>query len=302
MFILSRKYLPMDSKKITDKKHLDWLGFSLFAITMILLFTAISEGEFVGYGNLFIISAFIATIIFFVSFIIREKKAKMPMLDLNLFKNKLFSLSIFCAFISFFVISSSTLILPYYLQDLRVLSPFWCGIIMLASPLVMMLVAPLSGSASDKFGSEILTFIGLIIVSISLSLMALLYNQNIIIFVVPLIIGIMAIGNAMFQSPNTSLIMSTVPRDELGIAGSINGLVRNAGMVCGVAVSSVLLWSIMSRKIGYKVLTFIPEQPDAFVHALRGVFIIEAIICMIGVVLTGIRIWSRKSKKEQIIE
>ena len=107
----------------------------------------------------------------------------------------------------------------------------------------------------------------------------------------------------MFQSPNTSLIMSEVPKDKVGIAGSINGLIRNAGMVLGVSLSSVLLWRFVSRSVGYRVLSFVPNRPDAFVYGMRWVFIIEAIICLVGVILTGIRIWSKKNriKKEEAL-
>jgi len=265
---------------------------------MTTLFAAISEGEFAGYGSALIISLFAVFVISIVFFIMREKKAeKYSMLDLSIFKNGLFSLSIFCAFVSFFVIASCTLLLPYYLQELMGLSPLICGLIMLASPLVMSLVAPLSGHASDKMGSEFLTFIGLIIVAISLVLSGIFYNQNTTILVITLIIGIMAAGNAMFQSPNTSLIMSTVPKNKLGIAGSINALARNAGMVCGVSLSSVWLWSIMSKKMGFETLSFIPSGAGAFVFALHWVFIIEAIICGVGIVLTGVRIWGARRRE-----
>jgi len=262
------------------------------------LFTGVSEGEVNGYIRLTVALLFIAAIIFFVVFLKRESSAKMPMLDLNLFKNKLFSLSVFCSFITFFVISSCTLMFPYYFQDLRGMSAFMCGIIMLASPVVIMIVAPLSGHASDKMGSELLTFVGLLITSISLFLIAAVFNQNTHILIVVLIIMMMSMGNGMFQSPNTSLIMSTVPKDKLGIAGSINGLVRNAGMVLGVSLSSVWLWSFVSHKIGNKVLSFVPDRPDAFVYGMHWVFILEAAACLLGVALTGVRIWNKKNRNE----
>jgi len=295
VFILGKKYLPKDSKKLVNKSHLDGLGFSLFAVTMVLLFTAISKGEVVGYGDLPIILLFIASAVSVILFLIREKKTETPMLDLNIFKNKLFSLSIFCALISFFVISSGTIIFPYYLQNLLGMSPAIAGLIILASPVVLMIAAPISGYASDKIGSEILTFIGLLITAISLFLMGLLWNQNTAIFVIILLIGMMSLGSGMFQSPNIALIMSTVPKDKMGIAGSINGLVRNVGMVLGVSLSSVLLWRLVSKNIGYQVLSYVPSRPDTFVYGMHWVLIIEAIICMVGVTLTGVRIWSKNN-------
>ena len=106
--------------------------------------------------------------------------------------------------------------------------------------------------------------------------------------------------NGLFQSPNSNLVMSTVSKDKLGIAGSVNGLIRNAGMVFGVSFSSVLLWSIMSKKVGYKVLTYVPGHSDAFTYSMHWVFFAESALCMIGVILTGIRIWNKKNRKENL--
>ena len=172
----------------------------------------------------------------------------------------------------------------------------------MASPIVLVVVAPISGHASDKIGSELLTFIGLIIGAISMFLMGTFWNQNTLILVIILLIAMMSLGNGMFQSPNTSLIMSTVAKDKMGIAGSINGLIRNAGMLLGVSFSSVWLWNFTSQKIGYKVLSFVPSRPDTFVYGMHWVFMIEAIACLVGVVLTGIRIWNRRNKKEEILQ
>ena len=77
-------------------------------------------------------------------------------------------------------------------------------------------------------------------------------------------IAVMSFGNGLFQSPNNSLIMSTVPKDKLGIAGSINALVRNIGMVCGIALSTTLLYNRMSYKIGHNVTDYVVGRNDAF--------------------------------------
>ncbi|MCL2860670.1 MAG: MFS transporter [Oscillospiraceae bacterium] len=301
-FIMAMKYLPKDSQKLHNKKALDGFGFVAFALTMVFLFSALSEGEIIGYNKLIIIAMFIVAIISFIIFYIREKRTSLPMLDLNIFKNKLFSLSVFCAAISFSAVSCYTLILPFYLQELRQMSPEICGLIMLGFPLVLLVVSPISGHISDKIGSEVLTLVGLTAMSAMFILMSIFYHQNTAIFIVILFIGMMGLGTGMFQSPNTSLIMSTVPKNKLGIAGSINALARNVGMAFGVSLTSILLWSFVSLKAGYKVLTYIPENPGAFVYGMHWVFIIEAGICMIGVVLTAIRLYGRKNIEKEGVE
>jgi len=218
-----------------------------------------------------------------------EKKVKNPFLQLQIFENKLFSLSIFCGFISFVSIFCSIIIQPFYLQDVLKYSPAFTGLILIISPLVLSVVAPLSGHLSDKIGSEILTFIGLVVTSLGLLLMSTLNEQTSLISMVFFIV-VMSIGNGLFQSPNNSLIMSTVPRDKLGIAGSINGLVRNLGMVCGIALSTTLLYNGMSHKIGYHVTNYIVGRNDAFIYGMRIVYITAASICIIGAVLTFLSI------------
>lgn len=106
----------------------------------------------------------------------------------------------------------------------------------------------------------------------------------------------MALGTSLFQSPNTSLIMSTAPKDKLGTAGSINGLVRNLGMVFGISVSTLLLYGMMSQKIGYPVTSFIEGRADAFVYGMHFAYRFAAVICYVGVFLTGLR-WFNKRKQ-----
>lgn len=155
-------------------------------------------------------------------------------------------------------------------------------------PLVLMVVAPISGSLSDKIGSEILTLIGLTSTSLGLFLMASLNESSSVVNMTFFII-IMSIGMGAFQSPNNSLVMSTVPKNKLGVAGSINALIRNIGIISGTALSTTLLYTKMSSKIGHHVTTYIPERNDAFIYGMRWVYVVAGIICAIGAITTFFR-------------
>jgi len=121
----------------------------------------------------------------------------------------------------------------------------------------------------------------------------LLYSAATAVWLIVVVIGVMSLGNGMFQSPNTSLIMSHVPRDKLGVAGSVNGLVRNAGMAFGVTAATIALNQLMSFKIGYPVLQFVAGRPDVSLFAFRWVMIGLAVICLLGAALTGVRLAQR---------
>lgn len=229
-------------------------------------------------------------------FFVRTEKSKAePMLELGLFKNKLFSVSVLCSFLSFFAISSNSFIQPFYLLKVLEVTPAMAGLAMMAYPVVMFIVAPLSGSLSDKIGSEILGFIGLGISSCGMLWMSgLTEEMSLWYFLTGM--AMVALGSSLFQSPNTSLIMSTVPKDKLGTAGSINGLVRNLGMAFGISISTLILYTMMSSKLGYMTTDFVPGRADAFVYGMHFVYCFAALIGFVGVILTGLRWWEKRQR------
>ncbi len=286
------KLLPKGHKG--EKGKLDTLGAVLFMLAIVPLFMALDEGLNLGFTNPIILLGFAVAIISFTIFIIVEKKKESPLLQLDIFSNKLFSLSIFCAFITFIAIFCNNIILPFYLQDVMSYSPQHTGLILMVYPLLLTIAAPVSGTLSDKIGSEILTFVGLLLISFGLFLMSTLnIDSNVLIMLV--FIAIMSIGMGLFQSPNNSLIMSTVSKDKLGIAGSVNALVRNLGMVCGIALATTLLYTMMSFKIGERVIDYVPGRSDAFIYGMKTVYITAAIISFVGALLTLYRLTRKKT-------
>lgn len=293
--ILAIKTLPKSNNNNNEK--LDLMGAVLFGITMVLLFGSLTFGKEIGFNNIIIILCLITSIILFAVFINVEKRITQPLLNLQIFNNLLFSLSVFCAFISFVAISCSNIILPFYLQYVMKLSPSYAGIIMMVSPIILAVAAPISGYMSDRVGSELLTCIGLVGTSLGLFLISTLTQYSYIGLLI-IFIAVMTLGNAMFQSPNNSLVMSTVDRDKLGIAGSINALVRNLGMVFGISLSTTLLYSIMSKKMGYHVTGYIEGRDDVFVYGMHYVYIAAGVICAIGAILTAYRLYGMRIKKK----
>lgn len=299
VFILTIKVFPKSNTVLNEK--LDVKGSFLFTVFTVLLFGALVQGQSTGYNNPIMISAFVIAFIAFVIFIIVERKMELPLLQLKIFDNSLFSISIVCAFISFIAISASNIILPFYFQDVLKLSPAATGFFMMVSPIVLAVVAPFSGYLSDRIGSEILTLIGLSFTSLGLLLISTLNEKSSVIMLMVYIV-IMTIGNGMFQAPNNSLIMSTVPKDKLGIAGSVNALIRNLGMVMGTSLATLLLYNRMSYKIGYRVVDYIKDRDDVFIYGMRYVYLSAAVMCAIGVAITTLRLYnSKKVEKESVV-
>ena len=290
--VMAFRILPRSEKGGSIK--LDKAGalfFMAFIASLYFGIKSLQNGDGHGLSLVILLAAFILGGVFIQT----ERKKAQPMLELSLFRNKLFSVSMLCSFLSFFAIASNNFIQPFYLLKVQEVTPAMAGMFMMVYPVVMFIVAPLSGALSDKIGSEILGFVGLAISSSGLLCMAGLDVDTPMGFYM-LAVALMALGASLFQSPNTSLIMATVPRDKLGTAGSINGLVRNLGMIFGISLSTVILYTMMSHKLGYSTTDFVPGRADAFVYGMHYVYWFAAAICLMGVLLTGLR-WYKSRQK-----
>lgn len=294
-YLLNLKF--SDKDETIQKEKLDVWGEILFTLTITPLFIGLEYGQTIGYGAPLILICFAVSVIAFAVFLYVERKVSAPLLDLDIFRNKWFSVSIFCAFTSFVAISCSNIILPFYLQNALGMSPGQAGLYMTIYPVVLALVAPISGYVSDRIGSEILTLIGLSLTSAGLYLVVFL-NASPVYWMLILFIAIMSLGNGLFQSPNNSLVMSMLPPEELGIGGSVNALIRNIGMVVGIATSTSVLYGGMSAKIGRHVTSYVEGRSDVFIYGMHLAYIVSGSICLVGVVTTAIRLFRRKKEQE----
>ena len=91
-----------------------------------------------------------------------------------------------------------------------------------------------------------------------------------------------------------SLIMETVERKYLGIAGSVNSLARNMAFVLGTSLATLILFTAMSNQLGYKVTTYLTNQPDVFLHGFHVAFYFSTFLVLVTWVLGLVRLLGRK--------
>lgn len=298
VFLLGLKYLPTSAGK---NEQMDKAGAVLQFTATILLFGSLIEAQKTGFANPYILTAILLSIVLIAVFIMFEQKQKLPLLELSIFKNAQFSLNLVCALTSFVCIAASIILLPFYLQDTLKLAPIQAGIFMMLSPLILAVLSPVCGTISDKIGSEAITLAGLLLMATGFLLMSRLYEHSSIVSCA-VFVSIMAVGQSLFQPANNSLIMSTCPRNQLGIAGSINSLVRNLGQIVGITLSTTLLYSFMSWKLRCRVFDYVKGRDNAFVYGMKNVYLILVAICCLGAVFTAFRLFRAKSKTRQPVE
>lgn len=271
-------------------------GTALFALSMVTLFLAVQEGQSVGFGSPLILASLAVAAISFGAFLYFQIHRENRLLDLGIFRSKWFSISIFCSFTSFIAISCYAIVLPFYLQDVLRMSPSHAGLIMTIYPLLLIVASPVSGALSDRIGAEGLTLIGLSLTCFGMFLMATL-SESTPIYLTSAFIVCMAVGNGLFQSPNNSIVMTSLPQEQLGVGGSVNALVRTLGQTAGTAASTALLYAGMSWKLGRHVTDYIPGQNGAFLFGMRIAYLTAGVICLVGAGITAARLYQRRLRR-----
>ena len=233
---------------------------------------------------------------FLVAFLVHEKNCPHPILNLALFKNRVFAASNFAA--TFFYISEFMMVFlsPYYLQQQHMLPISTSGLIMLPMSLMMMATAPVSGAISDKSDGRLISCIGLGILAAAILTFSA-FRQNTPVPLLLLAFAITGLGAGLFHTPNNSIVMGSVPAQSRGVAGATLGTMRNIGMVLGEALSAALL----SSKVSYATAVFsargmkgIALQQSAFLYALRIICVVAACCALAALLLTLFR-----GKKEE---
>ena len=209
------------------------------------------------------------------------------MLDLKLFRNLYFSLSLLTGMLVFVVIAGLLLIAPFFLELVLHLSTQQAGLLMAVSPILSGIVAPFSGTLSDRFGSRRITLVGLLLMTIACLLMSTL-NVGMSDLEYVLRVAPLGIGLGMFQSPNNSAILGEVPPDRLGIASGLLSLSRTLGQTIGLPVMGAIFSVLtLSQALGAGDITHAP--PAAIVAGVQGAFHVATVI-MLGaaVLITGL--------------
>jgi len=288
-FVLGLFLLPKGTIKSAASGRFDYAGSVLFVLGIVLLLYTVSNGDVWGWSSIRSLLGMAIAIIILLGFGVRELSTKNPIIDFSLFKNRVFTSASFAAMMSFISLFCTITMIPFYLEDVLHASPQVTGLAMIAYPVAMAVIAPLSGWLSDKIGPYVLTTGGLSLNALGFILLTLLSTQA-SVWLVALHLAIFGVGQGMFQSPNNSSLMGTAPRDKVGQVGGLNALVRNIGMVLGIALS-VSLFSIRVHALTGLVtqgsLSNVPLQP--FISALHTVFWAAAGVCILGAVISSFR-------------
>ncbi|MGA7277170.1 MAG: MFS transporter [Desulfocapsaceae bacterium] len=225
----------------------------------------------------------------FVIFFRYQLSARFPVFDVRLFAaNRPFTYSSLAALLNYSATFAVTFLMSLYLQYIKGMSPQTAGSILMAQPVMMAFLSPITGRLSDRIEPRLLATAGMSITVIGVLIFSRIGPDTALVLIVANLI-MLGTGFALFSSPNMSAIMGTVERRYYGLASGTVATMRLLGQMFSMAMATVVLALI----VGHKVIT--PDNYHLFLRSMHTVFTISALLCLTGVYFS----WFRGSVLEQ---
>ena len=250
----------------------DWIGSAIYGVSLFGVMYGFSKLPSAA-GWIFLASGISAGIIF----LLLERRIEHPVFDAKLFlTNKVLALSGLAALINYSATSAIGFFMSLYLQYVKGLDARSAGLIMISQPLAMALLSPMAGKLSDRKNPGVIASVGMGITGAGLVLLCFI-NATTPFYLIICLLILMGTGFALFSSPNTNAIMSSVEKRYLGIASGVVGTMRMIGQMTSMGIAMMLI----SLYIGKQTIN--PETHNGFLAAMKTGFIIFSFLSLFGV-------------------
>ena len=284
-FFLAWRYLP--GANPGGRQRFDWTGSFLMTVFLLTFILFLTFGNRFGYRSTAMLGLFALSLLALALFIQTERRVKDPLLDLSIFRNAQFSLNLSMRFVSFIVIGGVYLLLPFYLTNLLLLDPVVVGLLLTTTWISFGIASPFAGTLSDRFGYRRIAGAGLILMAFGCYTVSTLSVDTSIPGYV-LRVSALGLGMGLFQSPNNSAVMGSVPRERLGVVSGINVIGRTLGRTSGIAALGALWASRVTAYAGPDYLRSVTEAAAAAqIAALRDVSLTALAIVALALFLSG---------------
>jgi MFS family permease len=255
-------YLKLHDTGVRQPARSDWWGNLTFAIGLISVLVGITygiqpyHGHTMGWTNPAVLAAMGGGVLVLVIFCVVETKVAEPMFRLGLFRIRAFTAGNLASLLAALGRGGLMFILIIWLQGIWLpqhgysfeSTPLWAGIYMLPLTVGFLIVGPVSGWLSDRFGARSFATGGMIIAAVSFGWLALLpVNFNYWEFALVLLLN--GVGMGLFASPNRASIMNSLPPNQRGVGAGMSTTFQNAAMVLSIGIFFSLMISGLARSL-----------------------------------------------------
>jgi MFS family permease len=262
--------------------RVDWLGNLTFVVGALVLLASITYGiqpyggHATGWTNPWVLGGVGGGVLLLVAFCVVETRVAEPMLRLGLFRIRAFAAGNLAALLTAIARGGMQFMLIIWLQGIWLplhgyafeRTPLWAGIYMLPLTFGFLAAGPVSGYLSDRFGARLFATGGLIIVALAfIGLLSLPVDFSYPAFAALLFTS--GLGQGMFSAPNTSAIMSSVPRDQRGVASGMRSTFQNSGTALSIGVFFSLMIAGLATSLPHTLSAGLEAQSVPAADATR---------------------------------
>jgi Na+/melibiose symporter-like transporter len=257
--------------RVASRPPIDYLGaLLLVALTVVLTLLVDRRGaELLGAGRRDLMAAVFAATL--VGFLVHEGRSPNPVVNLALFKIRMFTFSVVSLLATATTMSILMLLLPFYLQDVLHHSASFMGMLFLAAPIFTVSLAPFVGRLTDRIGPRLPASAGVLMMVAAFAVGISLRIES--HWALPaLLMALTGLGQGLFNTANQTALITAVPREYRGFATGMVQMVFGLGSLLGTSLGSLLLTVMFRYASGNPDATPTPDDPVPFVLAMNGAY------------------------------
>ena len=279
--------------QLARNQRFDFAGMFTYLVSVTGLLIALTVGGIEGWTQPIVFGGIAAAIVIFPLFIVAELRVRQPLLDLSLFRDRLFAMGNFSAFLNALARLAVTFLFVFYFQGPEQKDALTAGILLTPLAIGMLVTSPISGWLSDRHGSRMLSSLGLLISAVGLAGMALI-DLKTPYWYIAVVMLIMGGGSGLFNSPNTSAIMASVRPGQRGVAAGTRTMLMNTGGVFSIAFALAIVASTLPQSVMFQIFAGVTAGVPAgvltaFMNGLHVSFWLMAAISVLGAVVSALR-------------
>jgi EmrB/QacA subfamily drug resistance transporter len=279
--------------KPDEVRGYDLTGTSVFVVGLTGLVYGISRGGMTGWGDGLTVGGLVVGAVLLPAFVLVERRHRAPMLDLSIFRNRLFATATAAAFVNGLSRFALMFVFVFYFQGVKGDDPITAGIKLAPMALGMLVASPLAGVWADRRGSRTLAAAGMVVSAVALAGMTMLGVDTPYVWSA-IWLFVVGVGSGMFNSPNTAAMMGTVPAKRRGVAAGARTMLQNTGAVISIAFVLAVVTTAVPKDVLFKIFSGVTtglsaKTLDPFVHNMHTALWVLAATSLVGALVSLLR-------------
>jgi EmrB/QacA subfamily drug resistance transporter len=280
--------MPQRLPAAAVQREVDYLGAVLLVAATVTLIAIIDYRTVEAVAGLLRVGLIAGFVVVFAGFLYRESTTPSPIIDLKLFRIRMFTLSSLSLLLVGVTQVMIGFVLPFYLQDILKLSPSFMGVLFISAPIFTVTLSPWVGWVTDKVGPRLPATVGLSFLVIGAFLGGFLRAESHWSFAVA-VLALWGLALALFYPPNHTAMISSVPEQHRGVATGAIYVMFGLGTTFGVSLSTMLLTAAFRYYSGDATATATPANAVVFVKSMNFSFFMSGILALAAMACSAMR-------------